>query len=216
MMRSDDVEMEDMTSLPNDTNQSIMLSLITSGQVDSIISLTKQKKVNTGSVSTVYEGDPSDLVTPYLPLLTRLEQEMTDSHQPNTTQESLKALLVTYEEVNNLRSYTNVLATLTSDDLKLFKQHHSASTLPLYHQFERGSIPERCCLVLNAIVETTASLTVQNMELFRNTIYTNDLISILVNALVSPSLVNMVTLQQVIPFLLHIPLGGEIIAGEGG
>ncbi|TMW55247.1 hypothetical protein Poli38472_013138 [Pythium oligandrum] len=218
-----DVEMAS-TAHRDAPTKATVLALLSSGSLDALEGLSAKSgsATTTGSAETTAEEN-AEVLAPFLPLLTRLASTAPQSapRRDQATSQALSRTLSRFDRVNDLRAYTVAVQTLTASTFKEFiarKQQETQTSdgneaptrpLPVYRQFESGSPSERCCLVLEQVLQGDASA-VDN-ELFRNAIYTADIAAILVNLLAQPDLEGVVDRPAVVAFSLRVPIGVDLV-----
>lgn len=212
-----DADVEMATSPPhapapfsNANDSSLLLNAVATGDLNALAARS----------SAASDDDADDerlLLTPFLPLLTRLDHSRSSNREGSgrsSTPQShaISSLLVTYEQVNALRAYALVFQSLQLADIEhvvhqqlreaqQLKQNQgessdvpppAATSVPIYRKFENGDARERTCLVLAEVYTQSflpqPSRATRESELFANEIYKDELAAILVNALTSPAL----------------------------
>lgn len=221
-----DVEMETPpahTITDASSSTSLLLNDVATGDLNSLA---------TRAASNADDETEQLLLTPFLPLLTRLDHSRSNSSSERSStpqSHAISSLLVKYEQANALREYALVFQNLQLADIERVVHQQlreaqlrqqkpqgegsdvpppsaAATSVPIYRKFENGDSRERTCLVLAEVYtqsfQPQPSRATRESELFANEIYKDELGAILVNALASPALQVMENGGVVSPFSL--------------
>ncbi|RLN48524.1 hypothetical protein BBJ29_007905 [Phytophthora kernoviae] len=187
---------------------SSLLSVVASGELPSLPQDITE--------STSDEG-LQDVLTPFLPLFTRLQHSRrvsSTSHTiPKATQ--IDRVLLWCQEASKWRQYAQVFGEVTFSELKSYAA--SVKVTAAFRRFESGSTAERARIVLcEWLLQPPGTL--ETSELFANELYVDEVAVILVHALASKSLqtqqnaaVNPLGIDAVTRKCLAVPLGPTLL-----
>ncbi|KAF4320879.1 hypothetical protein BBO99_00005176 [Phytophthora kernoviae] len=187
---------------------SSLLSVVASGELPSLPQDVTE--------STSDEG-LQDVLTPFLPLFTRLQHSRrvsSTSHTiPKATQ--IDRVLLWCQEASKWRQYAQVFGEVTLSELKGYAV--PVKVTAAFRRFESGSTAERARIVLcEWLLQPPGTL--ETSELFANELYVDEVAVILVHALASKSLqtqqnaaVNPLGIDAVTRKCLAVPLGPTLL-----
>ncbi|CAI5717550.1 unnamed protein product [Hyaloperonospora brassicae] len=154
-----------------------LLSILTTGNFASL----------SPAVATAGSNDArKTLLTPVLPLFTRLQSSRRAAATPQTLPKPtpLDATLLYVENASTWRQYARVVVDLTPATLQ---SATNTDSQPAFRRFESGSAVDRVLIVLcEWLLAAPGSL--ESSELFLNEIYQDEVVAIVVQALASPTL----------------------------
>ncbi|CEG47895.1 hypothetical protein L916_07455 [Plasmopara halstedii] len=157
------------------------------------------------------------LLTPFLPLLTRLQSSRHTYATPQSHHLSitLDATLLRVENASKYRQYAQIFAKLTPSQLQ---PTITPDAMTAFRRFERGSTTDRVMIVLCEWL-FSASGSLDNSELFMNELFQEEIAAILVQVLAFPKLQthkspaqNLLSLEKIVSRVLSVPVAPILLS----
>ncbi|KAG6577961.1 uncharacterized protein IUM83_19816 [Phytophthora cinnamomi] len=172
-----------------------LLSLVAAGELPSLPRAASAASPSAESLDA--------LLTPFLPLLTRLQTSRRAASIRSAS--ALDATLLRVPRASAFRLYAQVFSSLTPSQLT---PPSSPPSEPAFRRFERGSALDRVRLVLGEWLLGARDAG----ELLATAVYQEDVAAILALALASPELQAQLDVQAVARRALAVPVGPALLA----